>query len=520
MPPLARPDEQLLIREAGSKLLEIASSCRDDVDVAAQLITHRVGARVLAAAEGGTGWDLGADVVRALQAEQRDVHTAFQADVRALRLLNDAHLAPGAPAVLLKGYAAHLALGTPRSLRRTLDLDLVCARPEPLLDAVRRGEAESYRNPSPHELANARFFGRDVDLHAHYPIWSYAPSRPTRTVDVEDGIVACHHGRLAVAPLEPARLLADAIPAAALGAPQVRVPDPAVSILILAAHAYRNAVSRSSVSVREKPPVRLVELVEIRDLLDHPRFDPDRLVELACALEAGRTLALAGSLVDAVLDDGRLSASAGSLGASPGRLPVSVWGGIWIDPAYDARALLDRHVSTRAVADALGAARLVRDDGVPVRLAPGSEGGDLLVDGATLHVFEERDSVDLARGTIVRTDTTLTVELETRARSEAPNRRVGLDVGGFAMEVNWNAPTGALTTKHSDRPITPVVASRRDGGRHRLRIDLDLRQDPALRADPLPILVGIGEFERIHAMRAGLLIPLVLGRSEGARHAG
>ncbi|WP_372424374.1 nucleotidyltransferase family protein [Salinarimonas chemoclinalis] len=498
----------------------MVSTCTDDTGVAAQLIAHRVGGRVLASAAIGAGPDLSAETLEALKVEQLEIESAFAADAAALRRLSAAHLDPRAPAVLLKGHAAHLTLGTRRSLRRTLDIDLVCARPEPLLQAVRRGEAESYRNPSPHELANARFFGRDVDLHAHYPIWDFAPSRPTWTVAVEDGLVACHAGRLAVSPLEPARLLADALPVPALGAPYVRVPDPAASILVLAAHGYRNAVSRSSVSVREKPPVRLVELVEIRDLLDHPGFDRDRLAALASALDAGRTLALAGGLVDAVLDDDRLAALAASLGSGSDRLPVSVWGGIWIDPAYDARALLDRHASTEAVANALGAARLRRDHGAAVRLAPRSEGGDLLADGATLHVLGDPAAIDLARGTIVRTATTLTVELETRARTEAPNRRVALDVGGFALEINWNVPTGALTTKHSDRPITPVVASRRDGARHVLRVDLDVRQDPALRADPLPILVGVGEFERIHAMRAGLLIPLVLGTTEGDRHAG
>lgn len=478
--------------------------CADERLLFQVLREHRLVGRFLAVyAERSANLPL--PLLEDLRKEHSAAWEKFQEDLDALgKLLNDDRLS-GVSFVLLKGHGSYFRHRRQQDIRETHDVDLIATNIEEVAFRLSAMADKSFSSISPHEILNAHVIGLNIDLHRYYPVWSTTSEAGSVTGKGRDRF---HHGELIVRKLGIASLVRDGQAPIIKGKGCLYLPDPAASVLVHCAHCYRNVISRSSVSIRNIPPIRLIELLEIADDLQSPTFDEVRFIKLVEETDAYVSVAWTARSMLTMLGDSSLMGLLerhGLPGAGFNFNLYSIWGGFWGSLPRHERNIFERHLETSTITDMLGVeAHTIDENGVfSFRI------GDNRRVSSHLGFVSPEKSLPL-HGEIWIKDDMIAFDLSVLARTDAPNRRVHFDVLGGAFEHNWNTVTGTTRWKTSLKHLQPDVhfSSKRDVYSLHVRIKSgELRE-----ARRVPILIAAGEFLEEHVMKAGTLLPLELSR--------
>lgn len=485
---------------------------------------HRIAGRALARIAAQRPSWASQELVDGLTQQQEENQWIITQQAAALAELRREYIAAEQPMILFKGLGAYAHSRDSRSLRRTLDVDIILLHPHPIAEKMRKDGLEEYRNVSPHEIINARLKGVEIDLHGFYPIWSFDRNIGPVALNARDGITVREHaGGLVVSELGPDLLLDNALRTDLFGVPDVFFPDPAAATLIICAHGFRDYVSKSSVTARNKPPLRFAEIAEVAEYVHMPQFDKKRFLELMERTHAHDAVEWMAHVVARYAHDQSLLdvLASNETGLTNGRhapyigTPQAVWTGFWEILHRDMGDEVCRHMSTHEVIERLGpcvvpssnkTARIELDD------ACQTAG---LARPSTIHI---RRSGPLPMAVQLQHDgAELMIRAQVACRDACTSRRFHVDIQGQSFE--WQCRADKQYWKKSEGFPPPTVDWRVREGDYELQ--LRVPAPPAERShygQCVPVVIAAGEFDQGFDIRRGTLLPVMfqLSPAEGA----
>jgi hypothetical protein len=449
-----------------------------------------------------------------LEAQQHDNSRFVDQQGAALSTLRSRYLPGRSPIIVMKGIGYYARTRDEATLRRTLDLDIIVETPGVLVDTLRRDKAPEYRSVSPHELINAKIEGMSVDLHAYYPIW--------RTENVtgdwqtqRHGQGPYHHfGEVIVEELSFQAISDHAQLVDLFGLEGIYVPSPATSIIIICAHSYRDYISRSSVTMRTKPPIRFAEIAEICDFLSLPDFSHDELSALVMKFHAGQAVTWMAQFLAFHANDSRL---ADLVGVSPRKpdealkaFPRAIWTGFFANIPASLTSFAISPVTTSGITETLFGARFqVTDEkAIVVDLSQ-----DLAEPMRSVHVLGPPNVSSPVVISIRFQQDLLKIEIDARVLGCGPLSRVHVDVANFPWEWNWNRKQDKITSKRSDNMPEPHTSFHPTSDGYKLLFAIEPTSLGLSPTDEIAGFVAVGELKDGITIRAGTLFPFVLQRS-------
>ena len=268
---LSGEDKLALLRFAAGQLLEVPAVFSTQPEQATSLLRrHRVLGRALKRIA-----DMGAmpkaEALEHAQTTNAHVQSLFRAREQVLvRFVQS--FCDGLDVVHVKGQSAYYRSGDPSHIRDSGDMDLCVNQPTVLRERLRNSpglleHSTNSRLPA-HEFLNITFEELDFDLHKYIPVWrrtspnlSLAPRRardiPFVTsearITIDDVMIA------------PASITA--------GEMSLAAPNVTLAALICAVSVHRDFIMHCASHTRSRSPLRMSDVLELRDMLDHPQFD-------------------------------------------------------------------------------------------------------------------------------------------------------------------------------------------------------------------------------------------------------
>lgn len=476
---------------------------------------HRVTGRALdRVGKEAPGW-ASQELVEGLRHQQQENEQMVAEQAAALAQLRKQYIPAKQPIIIFKGVGAYAHSGNYRALRRALDLDIVLLDPDPVVEKMKKEHLEEYRNVSPHELINVRVQGVEIDLHGYYPIWSTDRKTSSAALNAHDGITLREHsGTLVVSELSAELLLKDALATDLFGVPDVFFPDPAAGALIICAHGFRDYLSKSSVTARNKPPLRFAEIAEVAEYVRMPTFNRERFLALMEHTHARDAVEWMAHIVARHAQDPYLLEllSNGAAGLSNEEkapyagTPQAVWTGFWEILSRDVGDEVCRHMSTGELVERLG----------PCLVPASAESGRIELDDAcqaagvarpsTIHIRRSGHlpmTVDLRhRGG------ELTIQAKVACRDARAGYRLHLDLDGQSFE--WQCTADKQFWKKSIAFPTPAVEFLRQNGCYELQLRMPAPvTDRRHYGECVPLVLAAGEFGQGFEIRRGTLLPII-----------
>ena len=202
------------------------------------------------------------------------------------------------PLVLLKGQTAFRLLGAERAMRWSADIDISCAEPDRLLDALRQlGFEQPEELGTQFHLATLRRAdGVLVDIQPSFSVFEMdGPATPEELSPRRHGGIWEQSIGVTSHPLKYQDLLDHSI-VFDIGSESIAFANPAMAVLIAAAHVFRNSLYN--------PPKRvaLAELAEIVELTHHVDYSPLEHAELVSTYRADAAMEVVLGIIRSVND--------------------------------------------------------------------------------------------------------------------------------------------------------------------------------------------------------------------------
>jgi hypothetical protein len=203
--------------------------------------------------------------------------------------------------ICIKGFSTYVLVGK-EEVFRFGDIDLLCKDNQALIETLIKLQYKQTRMPFLHELGEYTKGSIEVDLHSHFPIFSYGES--FQYIDFP------HSSKSAILQQNCSMkqqyigfdtLLKHSLNVNTSSTINVRVADPNMLALIICAHSFMNYVNMWSISHRQKAYIRLGELADLFDLARHPAFDKNTFLALVTQFEGHDTVEWAVSMTQLLL---------------------------------------------------------------------------------------------------------------------------------------------------------------------------------------------------------------------------
>jgi hypothetical protein len=233
----------------------------------------------------------------------------FAQHTRFLRDIALGNRSSGCPPVVLKGCSTIALTADSANLRFSVDIDLLAHDPGELESClIACGFTASRHDASEHEFSSLRCGGLNVEIHRYFPIWSYplAVSRANLAPRRHRGVWLQSFPNRVQTEIRYHDVLARSTVGTTCDTAPIRVGDPAMCVLILCAHEFRNYLEPSA---RRPVAVQLGVLASIRDITRLPDFDWTAFRSLVHLLHGEDSLAFVGALLATYFADTRLLVS-------------------------------------------------------------------------------------------------------------------------------------------------------------------------------------------------------------------
>lgn len=181
--------------------------------------------------------------------------------------------------LLIKGFTSAALCDNPNHYRLSGDLDLFCDDINRMKSVLKQlGYKQTNKTPAPHEDS---FFERDgvyIEIHKYFPILM----EPQYNVQNFSDSTQTFLPDLKIRKLDYQTLLSYSVMLSNSVSPSILVTDIEMTIFILCAHTYKDLFWQPY----KVPKTRLVELIEICDLVSLPSFNLDTLISISEQMNA------------------------------------------------------------------------------------------------------------------------------------------------------------------------------------------------------------------------------------------
>lgn len=255
--------------------------------------------------------------------------------------------------VLLKSSYIHAVYRDPWLVEPNGDLDIVVSRPNRLVDRLRKADLQkkSLSWPDPcHEMEVVIFNKTRIELHRYLPIW--APiGNATHGVDLQEQSVSAKTQTEGL----DYRILRDRAVYSQFNGTKFFYSSPIIHLLTVISSRYRDSCLYGHANI-SKPPIRLVEMLDVSAILDRSEGWEKVLSDLVRKFNCYEALRWFGLTMLTWLEDDRLIRFVNSISPSKlqGTIPKLLAGGSWIDLPFQPTREALAHPETKDVLHALG----------------------------------------------------------------------------------------------------------------------------------------------------------------------
>lgn len=301
---LSRQDKLALLLFAAGQRPEVPVCFSSSPAQATSLLRrHRVLGRALKRIE-ETGSTPEADAQAQAQAANEHVRELFHKREQTLARFV-ASFCSGIDVVHMKGQSAYYRSGDPAHIRDSNDMDLCLSQPTVLRERLRQvpglfEHSTNGRLPA-HEFLNITFEDLDFDLHKYIPVWRRTSpnlvAAPSRACDIP---FATSEARITIDDV----LLAPHL--ITVGGQSLVSPNVTLAAVISLVSVHRDFIMHCASHTRARSPLRMSDVLELRDMLDHPQFDAGAFAEAVRFHQVFDQLGWFGRLHETFLGDLRL----------------------------------------------------------------------------------------------------------------------------------------------------------------------------------------------------------------------
>lgn len=224
----------------------------------------------------------------------REARANLTRRLQALREVSAAVVKRGLPLITVKGFSTYAITGDVRSIYQSNDLDVFYGDLEYFWQTL---ESNGYRGEKrlDHEYGRMSKPGVSIDLHRYFPVYAY-PEGATATDLRPARSPGCW-----LQPFSPRTeteitykdLRQNSFPSSVDETEGFLVPTPAMAVLILCAHEFRDYIEAPT----RRSILKLSVLANIRDLALHARFDRRRFAALVTRFNGHDAVAFVGHLL-------------------------------------------------------------------------------------------------------------------------------------------------------------------------------------------------------------------------------
>lgn len=207
--------------------------------------------------------------------------------------------------VVIKGITLYLLTRNPFHIRDTGDRDLLLPNPKLSIALAQKLSLDEYKPPVQHEEINVIFKGESFDFHKHFPVWRQT-GQAVETLAFSSRSRIEHTGNTVISTIGYDEIKRHSTPRTILGDFDVLVPGPTMAAFIQIVHLFRDFVRLSVISLQYRPRIRLQELLDISDMVNHPDFDGEAFRALLNTYGAWEQAQFCGSFILSCSGDPRL----------------------------------------------------------------------------------------------------------------------------------------------------------------------------------------------------------------------
>ncbi len=441
----------------------------------------------------------------------RELYTRTQFEVMrnisAVREINSA-LGANVDLIVIKGISSFVLSGEDRIIRAG-DIDVLSSNSSALIDALLKLNFVQTRVPFLHELGEYSKNGVEVDVHDHFPVYSYGDSivsvnlNPTDNTGKWQQFHETDRCEITYETLA-AHSFEGTIPAT-FG---VRVADPNILAIIICSHAFMNYTNMWSISHREKAYIRLGELADLFDLAKHPCFKREKFAELTQKFDALDTVAWAVNFTrlltgkNPLPDFDELIVERALLSK---RFPRCLWWNFWAVLNFETDDLIrDRWLSMDKVTDELGFNSICLTDGITPVYATVQHPETRPLE----RLLTQRDTPFSLRLQIISNTDKIRFHLSLPTDISTNLYRFRLDFGQTAGEISY-AP-GEQKPSVVGCEMQADVQLQEDGFEFTFTFETKYLQKQLTRVDRFSILIGVALQTADGRLSDSILIPLVV----------
>ncbi|NTG29951.1 hypothetical protein G6L08_22645 [Agrobacterium rhizogenes] len=259
-------------------------------------------------------------------------------------------LEDGESIIILKGIRSLLRTGDLSNVRRAWDVDVIL--PDDVIQHMAAFEGiemtHTGRRLPPHEVAHFDYNGVSFDVHAFFPI-----CQPARLTDSSIVISSAKYGSM-----EHSFIRDNSIIAESFSNGRVRIPRAEVAALISISCMYGDYIACNLPHGRDRSPIRLGEILELREMLYDSDFNANIFVDFMELHEMRPLVRWMADIFAVILPSDSILASMLSKSESIG-LPATSYGyrtilyGLWYHCGRSVEESIATHPGTHWLAKML-----------------------------------------------------------------------------------------------------------------------------------------------------------------------
>jgi hypothetical protein len=417
-------------------------------------------------------------------------------------------LPPSTNIIIIKGVSTYVLVGQEHTMRSG-DIDLLSNNTTSLVHTLCGMDYQQTRAPFLHEVGEYTKGSIEVDIHDHFPVYGYTDSLlhadllPQNNPEIWRQSYAMKHRRITYDDLKKYSYQGNES-----GIENVTVADPNILAVIICAHAFMNYTNMWSISHREKAYVRLGEIADLFDLVNHSAFASKYFLKLVKQFQATDAVEWAANISSILFGMNPLpihSSAAFDEELPRSRFPRCLWWNFWADLPSGVDELIQKEwLVMDWLTKELGANILFSNQG------PSKTYSTIQHEGCQLlkrFITQESRPITLTIK-ISASEKGILIQVNIFSIIQADMVRIRIDFGHIATE--WTYSTGDQIQTLIGKHVDVMLNNQGMNDEVNLQYSWETLGQSIRKARKVSVLIGVGQQSDRDGLIASTLIPLEL----------
>lgn len=410
--------------------------------------------------------------------------------------------------IVIKGFSTYLLVGKESTIRFG-DIDILSSDTEVLLEVLNKMNYRQTRPSFLHEIGEYTRDAIELDIHDHFPVYFYPDSLLNADLNPFNNLgVWCQDYNMKKREIKYDDLIKNSIQVSVPNSTDIRVADPNILTIIICAHAFMNYTNIWSISHRVKAYVRLGEIADLFDLVNHPSFDSKRFFSLLRQFDALDAVEWAANITSMLFGNNPLPVTS-TINLDEelpiNRFPRCLWWNFWASIQSGTDELIQKcWLSMDWLTQQVGSNVLFTERGTTGKYATIKCGSSRLLQR---FITQNIDPIQVVLEVNV-TKMGLSVCIKVLSDLKVDTDRIRIDFGHKASEWICSANSQDYTLVGT----TSVIFLSRQGTSYEIYFNYSWKTlgDNARNAKKIALLIGIGKQSICDGLIASVLIPLII----------